>query len=117
DYFTELGDKREWAVKGLLYRAAACAGLVAAQPAPEPGAALRGASYLLEKQRAAQAKRELERRLRQLALEAAAGLQAQAAGFRERKAITMAADSDTEVVLSWAFLLSSGGEDRFCSRL
>jgi hypothetical protein len=117
DYFSWLGDKREWAVKGLLDRAAACAGLMAAQPSAAQAAALRGAGYLLEKQRAAAAKRELERLLRQLALEAAAGLQAQAAGFRERKAIPMAGDSETEVVLSWAFLLPDGAEERFCSRL
>jgi hypothetical protein len=117
-YFAELGDKREWAVKGLLDRAAACAGLLAAQPdGAEPGAGLSGASYLLEKQRAAQAKREVERLLRQLLVEAAAGLQAQAAGFRERKVIPNAADSTAEVVLSWAFLVSNGGEAQFCSRL
>ena len=117
EYFAGLGDKQEWAVKGLLDRAAACAGLMAAQPAAAQPAALRGAGYLLEKQRAAAAKRELERLLRQLAMEAAAGLQAQAAGFRERKAIPVAGDSGTEVVLSWAFLLPDGAEEQFCSRL
>jgi hypothetical protein len=127
-YFTELGDKREWAVKGLLDRAAACAGMLAAQPDPaDSGAALSGAalfgpapsgaSYLLEKQRAAQAKREVERLLRQFLLEAAAGLQSQASGFRERKVIPNAADSTTEVILSWAFLLADGDEAQFYSRL
>jgi len=115
EYFAGLGDKQEWAVKGLLDRRAACAALVAAEPAPpEPG---RGAGYLLEKQRAAEARRELERLLRQILLEAAARLQAQAAGFRERRVILHAADSESEVVVNWAFLLPPAGEAQFRSRV
>lgn len=116
DFLTGLGGKREWAVKGLLNRSAACAGLLAAKPADaDPGSA--GASYLLEKQRAAQARRELERLLRQFSVHAAAALLTHAAGFRERKAIPNADDCATEMVLNWAFLVSRQDEAQFSSRV
>ena len=116
DFLAEVGGKREWAVKGLLNCSAACAGLLATQPTPA-GSGSAGSSYLLGKQRTAQARRELERLVRQLAGEAAAALQTHSAGFRERKAMPTAGDSHTEVVLNWAFLVSDGDEARFRSRV
>ena len=117
-YFSELGDKREWAVKGLLDRSAACQGLIPNQPdTPTDSPTLAGSRYLLQKRRIAQANRDLVVLLRKVCAQTALDLQAYAQGFRERKVIRDAAGSPDEMVLNWAFLVSRKGEEQFRSRL
>jgi hypothetical protein len=103
-FFTELGEKQEWAVKGLLDRAGALQGLF--HPAAQELAGSPGARYFQEKRIKAQLELEFNQRLRTFSQRAAAALGTHAGGFRERKILTpVAEESGAEVVLSWAFLI------------
>ena len=121
EFFAQLGDKQEWAVKGLLDRADALSGLGSpGRPAPEEPApaASPGARYFQEKRIQAQLERDFNLRLKEFCRRAAAALGAQAAGFRERKVLGPAAEeTDAEVVLNWAFLVSPAALEDFRVRL
>jgi hypothetical protein len=120
-FFAQLGDQREWAVKGLLHRAGAPARRGSpGPPAPEPSALATapGARYFQEKRIQAQWERDFNVRLKEFCRRAAAALGAQAGGFRERKVVvSVAADTDAEVVWNWAFLLSPAALEEFRVRL
>jgi hypothetical protein len=115
-FFAQLGDKQEWAVKGLLNRTDAL------RP---PGSSDRSAAeartgtrYFEEKRIQAHWERDLAFRLKEFRRRAAAALSAHAGGFRERKVLaSVTAGTDVETVLNWAFLLSPGALDEFRERL
>ncbi len=113
-FFAGLGDKQEWAVKGLLDRTGSLAELGAAEtPSPAPGA-----QYLQAKRRKAQLERDFNLRLREFSGRAAATLGAQPGAFRERRILPpTSAGEDAEVVLNWAFLVAPAALDEFRSRL
>ena len=110
EFFTALGDEREWAVKGLLDRGQALEkpGSPGRPAADEPApAASPGARYFEEKRIKVQWERNFNLRLKEFCRRAAAALAEHAGGFRERKALApVEAGSDAEVVLNWAFLVS-----------
>ena len=117
-FFAQLGDQREWAVKGLLDRAGALEGPgrpAAEDPAP---AASPGTRYFQEKRIKAQWERSFSLRLKEFCQRAAPALGARAGGFRERKALApVAAGTGAEVVFNWAFLLSPAALEGFRARL
>ena len=121
EFFAQLGDKQEWAVKGLLNRAEALSRLGSSGgPAPEEPAPARspGAQYFQEKRIKAQLERDFNLRLKEFCRRAAAALGAQAGGFRERQALApVTADTDAEVILNWAFLIPPGALEDFRARL
>ena len=120
-FFAQLGDKQEWAVKGLLNRADALRRLGwSAQPAPAERALATspGARYVQEKRMKAQLERDFNLRLKEFCRRAAAALGAHAGGFRERKVLApVTAGTDAEAVLNWAFLLSPAALEDFRVRL
>jgi hypothetical protein len=120
-FFAQLGDKQEWAVKGLLNRAGALERLVSSgQPAAEEPAPVTspGARYFQEKRIKVQLERDFNLRLREFCGRAAAALGAHAGGFLERKVLAPdAAGADAEGVLNWAFLLSPAALEDFRVRL
>lgn len=120
-FFSQLGDKQEWAVKGLLLRAEALAALgLSVQPAPDEQAraATPGTSYFRQKRNKAEGERDLNTRLKLFCRQAAAALGARADGFRERAVLLpVAAGTDAEVILNWAFLLSPVALDSFKAQL
>jgi hypothetical protein len=120
-FFTELGDQREWAVKGLLDRGRARQvpgapdGPATDERAP---AASPGARYFEEKRIQAKWEREFNLRLREFCRRAAAALAEHAGSFRERKLpAPVEAETDAEVVLNWAFRVSPAALDEFRGRL
>ena len=120
-FFAQLGDKQEWAVKGLLHRTDALRRLGSpGQPAAEeqaPGISP-GARYFQGKRIKAQWERDFNLRLKEFCRQAAAALGAYAGGFRERKVLApVTAGTDAEVVLNWAFLVSPTALDDFRVRL
>src|ERR1039458_1101083 len=116
-FFAQLGDKQEWAVKGLLTRTGALEGLGSSgQPAAEERAPVTspGARYFQEKRIKAQWERDFNFRLKEFCRTAAAALAAHAGSFRERKVLApVTAETDAEVVLNWAFLLSPAALEEF----
>ncbi len=108
-FFAHLGDKREWAVKGLLDRTLASHG--APSPPLQPVASP-GKNYLQKKRTEANAG---ERQWLRAACEKAAGeLEQQASAFRERPLWNGGESSEpSEVILNWAFLVPGGGEADF----
>jgi len=105
-FFAQLGGRQEWAVKGLLDRAAALEGEL--RKLSQPAAAedrSPGARYFEQKRIKAQAEREFNQRLKEHCRQAASALGAAAGSFRERKAMPPEEGSD-EAVLNWAFLLA-----------
>jgi hypothetical protein len=119
DFFSRLGDKQEWAVKGMLSRAETQvqAGLPHSLAAEEP-APLAGARYLQQKRIKAQSERDLTSHLRDFCRQAAATLAARPETFRERKIVGAGAPrAEAEVVLNWAFLLSPSALGEFREHL
>lgn len=115
-FFAELGERQEWAVKGLLDRAGALEGLF--HPAAEELAGSPGTRYFQEKRIKAQLAVEFNQRLRAFSQRAVAALGAHADGFRERKVLTpMAEGREAEVVLNWAFLVAPGAFEDFKATL
>jgi len=105
-FFTDLGDRQEWAVKGLLNRAAAMVRPCRSAPEDSVPGASPGARYFQEKRIQAQWERDFNLRLTDFRWRAAAALGARAGGFRERHVSpTVAAGRDDEIVWNWAFLL------------
>jgi len=120
-FFAQLGDKQEWAVKGLLNRAEALRRLgSSAQPAAENRVAATspGVRYFQEKRIRAQVEKDFNLRLKDFCQQAAETLGEQADDFRERKVIVSdAVGTDAEIVLNWAFLLSPATIEDFRVRL
>lgn len=103
-FFTELGEKQEWAVKGLLDRAGALRGLI--YPAADELAGSPGTRYFQDRRIKAQLEQEFNQRLRAFSQSAAAALATHTGGFRERKVRTpMDEKTKSEIVLNWAFLI------------
>lgn len=120
-FFTQLGDKQEWAVKGLLNRAGALERMGSSdQPAAEERALVTspGTRYFEEKRIKTQLERDFSLRLKEFCRRAAAELGTHADGFRERKVLVpVTSGTDAEVVLNWAFLLSPAALEDFRVRL
>jgi hypothetical protein len=120
-FFAQLGDKQEWAVKGLLNRAGALEELgISVQPAAgqRAQATSPGAQYFQQKRIKTQLERDFNLRLKDFCQRAAAALGARAGGFRERKILgPFTAETDAEVLFNWAFLLTPGALDDFGDRL
>ena len=120
-FFAQLGDKQEWAVKGMLNRTGALERLGSSgQPAREERALVNspGARYFQENRIKARLERDFNLRLKEFCRRAAAALGAQADGFRERKVlVSVAVGTDAEVVLNWAFLVSPAALEDFRVRL
>ena len=120
-FFAQLGDQREWAVKGLLDRGQALAGPgLAGRPAVDERApaASPGARYFEEKRIQAQRERDFSVRLKKFCRRAAAALAEHAGSFRERKVpAPVTAETGAEVVLNWAFLVSPAALAEFRGRL
>ena len=120
-FFAQLGDKQEWAVKGLLNRVESLGRLSSsgqAAPGKPAPATSPGARYFQEKRINAQLERDLNFRLKEFCRRAAAELGAQSDGFRERKVlVSVEAGTDAEVVLNWAFLVSPAALRDFRERL
>jgi hypothetical protein len=116
EFFAQLGDQQEWAVKGLLDRAGSLRQLGAAEvPAP---AAAPGARYFQEQRIKVQLERDFRLLLKDFCRRAAAALGAHPGAFRERKLVApVTAAEDAEVVLNWAFLVSPAALDDFRARL
>ena len=105
-FFAELGEKQEWAVKGLLDRAFALEKLGQSTAQEQALDASPGMRYFQEKRMKAQLEREFNQRLRIFCQRAAAALGTHAGGFRERRVLTPVAEgTEAEVVLNWAFLI------------
>ncbi len=114
-YFEQLGDQREWAVKGLLDRTLARERSTEAPDRPPgPLTDSPGQSYLHKKRTAAKAVEQTSQWLRAACENAAAELEQQASAFRERQ-LWNGSDSDApaEVILNWAFLVPGGAEADF----
>jgi hypothetical protein len=116
-FFAELGDQREWAVKGSLDRGQALEGPGASgRPAADDRApaASPGARYFEEKRIKAKWERDFNLRLKEFCRRAAAALAGHAGTFRERKVLApVEAGTDAEVVLNWAFLVSPAALEGF----
>jgi len=116
-FFAELGDQREWAVKGLLDRGQALEGPGSrGRPAADERApaASPGAKYFEEKRIKAQWERDFNLRLKEFCRRAAAALVEHAGGFRERKVLSpVEAATGAEAVLNWAFLVSPAALNEF----
>ena len=111
DYFHRLGDRREWAVKGLLDRTLANR---SAQSPPFPVVDSPGKSYLQKKRTEAQAGELTNQWLRAACEKAANELEQQASEFRERQLWHGSESQDpSEVILNWAFLVPGDGEADF----
>src|SRR5581483_1399659 len=91
NFFEQLGDKREWAVKGLLNRLVADQSVSCERSVLSPGR-----DYLEKKRGDNELRQKRSRRLDLVYQEAARKLQAHASGFRERK-VWKASDSETPV--------------------
>jgi len=108
-FFQDLGNKREWAVKGLLHRAPA--GKESGPPSEEESA---GKNYL-RKKRAQVASKDARRQTLRVACEqAATELKQQADAFHERRVWKAGqADGQPELIFNWAFLLPPDQEAPF----
>jgi len=121
-FFTELGDQREWAVKGRLDRGQALAGPGSTgRPAADDRAAddrapaaSPGARYFEQKRIQARWERDFHLRLIEFRRRAVAALAEHAGAFRERKVpAPLEAETGAEVVWNWAFLVSPAALDGF----
>ncbi len=109
-FFAHLGDKREWAVKGLLDRTLAGR---TAQSLPRQLVDSPGKNYLQQKRSEAEAGAQMSLWLRAACQEAADELEQQASAFRERQLWNGSDSNEPEVILNWAFLVPGGGEADF----
>ncbi len=110
-FFAQLGDKREWAVKGLLDRP--LAGQSAQPPAPLLADGP-GKHYLQKKRLEAEAGELTNQWLRAACQKVAGQLEQQASAFRERQLWSGSeSEAAAEVILNWAFLVTEDGETDF----
>lgn len=101
-FFEYLGDRHEWAVRGLLRE-----DLASVLEPEEPPAS--GKEYLLRKRIAGRESEARGERVREACRNAADILAGQVSDFRERRVWNApGGDGDSRVVLNWAFLLSPG---------
>lgn len=108
-FFAELGDQREWGVKGLRIRTPETA-------APALAAGSPGTHYFQQRRMELASRKRLHLWLQQACQKAAAELCGHAGGFRERKVIEPAdAESGAETIFNWAFLLRPAAEAEFSS--
>ncbi len=104
-FFREVGNKREWAVKGLLHRA---------PPTDEGVQQSTGKNYLHNKRSQAVSRETRRQKLRDACEQAAAELKEQANAFQERRVWKGGqAEGQPELILNWAFLLPPDQEAAF----
>ncbi len=116
-FFHWLGDRREWAVKGMVDRARAQTPH-SAEGQANTADALPGVAYFQRKRNETSAAKELNQRLKAICREVALDLQQASNGFRERRVVDPAAgESPSEVIASWAFVLPPAAEEEFRQRL
>jgi hypothetical protein len=111
-FFTRIGNRQEWALRGVLDRTEALKALsrpTIGQVTPESAP---GAHYFEQKRIKTQAEREFGERLKEFCRQAAAALGATRDSFRERKPRTLE-EGGGEMVLNWAFLLAPTEMERF----
>ena len=108
-FFEELGDRREWAVKGLWDWSGDLG-----ETAPS---AASGKEYLLAKRSQDEARRARSRQVRQACREAMQELEQQAAAFCERRVWNLPGEDAGAVIVNWAFLLSPAQEPCFRARV
>jgi hypothetical protein len=117
-FFAGLGEKQEWAVKGVLDRAGALEKLGNCTAKEQTLDASPGMRYFQERRMKAKLEQEFNQLLREFCQRAAAALGTHAAGFRERKVLTPVVEgSEDEVVLNWAFLIPPGTIEDFRASL
>lgn len=107
-FFERIGNRREWAVKGL-WDSAGQSDSVAPLGS--------GTEYLLAKRGRAEARQASGRQLRAACQEAARELQQRASDFHERRVWNAQADDSADVILNWAFLLAPDQEPQFRDKL
>jgi hypothetical protein len=113
-FFANLGDKREWAVKGLLDRTQAGRQGETEGSTGDAAPHSPGKSYLHKKRTEAEAEAHMSQRLRATCQRVASELEQQASAFRERKLWNGSeSGSPAEVILNWAFLVPVGVEADF----
>jgi hypothetical protein len=116
-FFLWLGDRQEWAVKGVVDRAHARMALSAEAEAQAPKT-LTGAAYFRKKRDEMSSAKELNQRLKTICQEAALELQQAAKGFRERTVVDpTASEPPFEVISNWAFVLPPVAEGDFRERV
>jgi hypothetical protein len=114
EFFAGLGSKQEWAVKGQLDRAFALEKLGQSTVQEQVQDVSPGMRYFQEKRIKAQLEREFNQRLRTFCQQTAAVMAAHVGGFKERKVLAaVAGETEGEIVLNWAFLVSPGALDDF----
>ena len=101
-FLNGLGDRREWAVKGL-FKSAESRLQAPSGALPEPSSP--GLRYFEQKRSQLQFERDSKARLREFCARAAGTLGALSSASRERRC-PAAADPGAEVLFNWAFLLS-----------
>lgn len=118
DFFADLGEKQEWAVKGQLDRALALEKLRQSTVKEQVLDASPGMRYFHEKQIKVQLEREFNQRLRAFCKQTAAAMTTHAGGFMERKVLAaVAGETEGEIVSNWAFLISPKTLDDFRASL
>jgi hypothetical protein len=116
-FFHWLGDRQEWAVKGLVDRTRARTAIAAEEQA-KVADALPGTAYFQRKRIETSSAKDLNQHLKAICQEAALDLQRAANGFHERKVVdSEGGESTTEVISSWAFVLPPAAEQNFRQRL
>jgi hypothetical protein len=117
-FFAELGDKQEWSVKGQLDRVLALEKLGELTTKEQVQDVSPGMRYFHEKQVKIKLEREFNQRLRAFSLKTAAAMAKHADGFVERKVLAaVAGETEGEIVLNWAFLISPEALDNFKTNL
>ncbi len=121
EFFSEIRDQQEWAVKGLLVRTRAREAMRSASRLPAETSlpsASPGVRYFQEKRIETGINKQLNLWLKEACQRAAAELQSLAGGFRERKILGQGgAEDGAEAVLNWAFLLPLAGVADFRMRV
>jgi len=116
-YFERVGDRVEWAVKGILNRQEAIAHLAAVGEGAALESAAPGVRYFHERRARMQAERDVNALLRAFRERAAEALCSNASGFQERSLPADDGGQEAAIVLNWAFLLSPGELDEWKSEL
>ena len=104
-YFERVGDRVEWAVKGVLNRQEAIAHLAAIAEVPGVESTAPGVRYFQERRARLQAERDITALLRAFRERAAEALCKKASDFQERNLPADDGGQEVAIVLNWAFLL------------
>ncbi len=110
-FLTNMVDKEEWAVKGLLDRTAAIDKLAAEQIAQAQLSEAPGKRYFQERRIRMAAEKQVNSWLKQVCTEIADELKSLAVDFSKRQVL------DTEMVVNWAFLVPSHQVTEFCAKI